>query len=224
MLRKALVLSISGHCLLLLFMTIGDVLFRTAPPITMSTELVFKPGNPRPQDLLPTKATSKSPAKTKPLDGSKIAEQKVHKEPVPIKPVENPAVDKNSEILKNLSDTFSEEILTDEKGNENDDGGVDNYIDLVYSLVKQSFIVPSHLEGPLGQDLKANIRVQISPSGDVKSVKLEEPSKDQSFDMAVIEGIKRVNNFGPPPDALKDTLNRKGILIELCPVKCKNGP
>lgn len=219
--KKSLLISVAGHLLLLLAMIIGDLL-PSKPPMMMTAEIVFKPGKPRPKDFLPTKPIPKAHSQAKPvLEKPKVpeAEKKALAEPILDK---KPVLDKNSEILKNLSDSFSEELLSEQKNAEEDEGGVESYLDLVYSLIKQSFIVPSHLEGPLGENLKAKIRLYITPMGEIRSVNIEKPSKDKTFDAAVMEGIKRVNNFGPPPDSLKGTLNKKGILIELCPVKCQN--
>lgn len=126
-----------------------------------------------------------------------------------------------TKALSTLSASFVKELA--EMPEEEPEGEVmpdSSYFDQVYSLIKESFIVPPHLNGPSGQNLRAVIRIFLAFDGHLNKLLLINSSGDEHFDKAVTEGTKRVNNFGPVPVYLQDTLRDHGLLVELCPFKC----
>jgi hypothetical protein len=125
--------------------------------------------------------------------------------------------------LSSLSQMFAKELATEEvvepEGEVADDS---SYFDQVYTLIKESFVVPSHLDGPKGESLQAVLRIFLASDGSLNKLDLETPSGDPHFDKAVVDGTKRVNNFGAVPIFLQNVLRERGIVVELCPVKCKD--
>lgn len=123
--------------------------------------------------------------------------------------------------LARLSRAFSDELddATDAKEvfEVEADG---SYFDQIYSLIKQSFVLPPHVNSPRGRSLQAVLRLYLSPDGNLSRLSLERSSGDEHFDKAVMEGTKRVNNFGAVPIMLQSALSQDGVVVEMCPFKC----
>jgi len=125
--------------------------------------------------------------------------------------------------LSSLSQMFAKDLAAEEEvpleGELVDDSF---YFDQVYTLIKESFVVPPHLQGPKGETLRAVLRIFLAADGGLLKLDLELPSGDEHFDKAVLDGTKRVNNFGAVPIFLQGSLRERGIVVELCPVKCQD--
>jgi outer membrane biosynthesis protein TonB len=232
--QRAVTVSIIWHLMLCVGLGLGDWLFSKdlfSPPRVMATQIVVKEGKKRPEDYLPRKArpakkTQAPKAPNKPLENKPNIKEKEpenpHLKPLEkIKPVDAKKLADTESLLKDLSDTFSNELDAKEDVVEDESALDSTYFDTVYSLIKQSFVVPPHIDGPTGQKLQADLRLYIGRGGEILKMELERPSGDEHFDRAIMDGINRVNNFGPPPNELQANLSLRGIMVELCPFKCQ---
>jgi outer membrane biosynthesis protein TonB len=95
-----------------------------------------------------------------------------------------------------------------------------SYFDQIHALIKASFILPPHLDGQKGNKLRAVLRLFLHADGSIKKIEVEKASSDSDFDRAVLDGAHRVNNFGPVPILLQSSLRERGVIVELCPIKC----
>lgn len=126
-----------------------------------------------------------------------------------------------SKMLASLSQSFAQEVVEDAKAEPTGEVVTDStYFDQVYSLIKESFVVPPHLNGPQGERLRAVMKIYLSSDGGILKLELVTPSGDDHFDKAVTEGTRRVNNFGAVPLLLQDLVRERGIVVELCPITC----
>jgi outer membrane biosynthesis protein TonB len=199
----------------------------------------------RPKDLLPRKIKAKEPSLPE-ENSQKEAEVKpakpIEPEPTPkAKPAivddkkalaslpknktkeEKKAVKPDAKYLKmlsSLSESFLKDLASEDESLEPSEAEV-SYYDQIYSLIKESFVVPPHVLGPSGNNLMITIRIYLSPDGNLNKLDLEHTSGDEHFDKAVIDGTRRVNNFGQVPIFLQDVLRQRGVVVDLCPVKCK---
>lgn len=217
-------MSIILHTLLFAMVLIEIPSLRAKPsPVTLEAKLMFKK-KPSKENLLPKKVlikekkenehkvnTPKAASAKKPLP--KVVKKELKREPK--------KTDFSNKLLR-LSESFSEDLVVALDAKENDmaienDG---NYFDQIYSFIKSSFVVPPHLNGPRGYSLQALLRIFIAADGALIKVVLEKSSNDEHFDKAILDGAHRVNNFGPVPLFLQESLQNQGVIVEMCPFKC----
>ncbi|USN51530.1 MAG: TonB C-terminal domain-containing protein [Myxococcales bacterium] len=241
LLKKALIVSVIIHAIGLGFLGAGvnfSWFLHKKNQAPLEAKVIFK-GKARDKELLPKKKTVQPAQKVAP---AKVVQKKTTaKTPVPpkkteiaqkkIKNLAKPVVKQAerviehkaeyAEALKKLSASFNEDLsqLKDDVAPE--DFVVDSdYFDQIYTLIKEAFIVPPHVNGPQGQKLQAIIRLYLQRDGSLFKLNLERSSGDEHFDKAVLDGAKRVNNFGEVPILLQNALSENGVVIELCPFKC----
>jgi hypothetical protein len=224
--RRALALSLVVHavlCALLLFgLQFSPVRPRTATPI--EARLVIKKAKNK--DHLPRKAPiTEEPAKTnqkeKIADVKKIVDKVVTKEKATSTQAKKPS--DYLKALATLSQSFAQELA--ESKPEEADGEViadATYFDQVYSLIKAAFIVPPHINGPQGRNLQTVVKLYLASDGSLLRIDLVSPSGDEHFDKAVMEGTRRVDNFGLVPLTLQSLVRERGIVVQLCPFACEN--
>lgn len=197
----------------------------------------------RPKDLLPRKIKAKepslpeekpkketedkqqAPAEPKPILKAKpdIVDDKKALVSKPNKKQEKKAVKpdaKYSQTLSSLSESFLKDLASQSEPAELMEEET-SYYDQIYSLIKESFIVPPHVLGPSGNNLMVTIKIYLSSDGSLNKLDLLEASGDDHFDKAVMDGTRRVNNFGRVPIYLQNVLREHGVVVDLCPVKCK---
>ncbi|HXW60051.1 MAG TPA: TonB C-terminal domain-containing protein [Myxococcota bacterium] len=219
--KKYLVASLILHLLLCYFLVFGLPYKKTAKDhVAISAQLMFKK-KARPENWLP----EKMPPQAKKIVAEEKAPTKQPKETaaLPIKKDLKPkkTADYMRELAR-LSKSFSEELdhNVDAKEVIEEVEADGSYFDQIYSLIKRSFVVPPHVNGPRGRSLQAVLRLFISPKGDLFRVTLVRSSGDEHFDKAVMDGTKRVHNFGAVPLMLQNSLREDGVLVEMCPFKC----
>jgi hypothetical protein len=124
-----------------------------------------------------------------------------------------------TDVLALLSKSFASDLAESEDVETNivEDA---SYFDQVYSLIKQSFIVPAHINGPEGRKLQSVLKIFLASDGSLNKLELVASSGDEHFDKAVMDGTRRVNNFGAVPIFLQTALKERGIIVELCPFTC----
>jgi outer membrane biosynthesis protein TonB len=191
------------------------------PPKTQepSPKPIEPPKTPPPAEKKPEpKAEPKSESKPESKPVPKL-EPKLASKPVPKPPVKAPT--SYARELARLSESFAAELSADAKEHVDDISDDGSYFDQIYLLIKKSFVVPAHINGPRGQSLQAVLRLFLSANGNLARLILEQSSGDDHFDKAVMDGTRRVNNFGAVPLALQRTLSENGVIVEMCPFKCQ---
>lgn len=233
--EKALVLSLALHGGLFFLLQSGfSFIPRPDKRITaIEAKLMFK-DKIRAPDLLPRKQPAAKPAENVVQKQEKAAPPPPPPAPAPAPvPVAVPAAaPKPSDKAKpkssyagelaRLSKSFAAQLESEVKSEEpvqdyEDDG---SYFDQIYSLIKKSFVVPPHINGPQGHKLQAVLRLFLSSDGHLARLNLEQSSGDEHFDKAVMDGTRRVNNFGAVPLMLQSALSNDGVIVEMCPFKC----
>lgn len=229
--KKAIITSALFHVAIVVFFTTA-LSFSWLPkrePLLLEAKMVFK-GKVRDKELLPRKryksaekSIEEAPKVEKAIKEPVPKPEVVSKEDGPLK-VEEKAVKKDyASELRKLTQSFSDEIKPEKEELYEEFSDQDaSYFDQIYALIKESFIVPPHVNGPAGQNLQADIRLFLQNDGSLLKVDLERSSGDTHFDKAVVDGAKRVTNFGKVPLLLQNALSQRGIVVELCPFKCGN--
>lgn len=124
--------------------------------------------------------------------------------------------------LTSLSAAFAKEL--EEEGAqaqvEEQDDAQTSYFDQIYTLIKEAFILPPHINGPKGKDLYAVLRLFLASDGSLVKLDVESSSGDEHFDRAIADGTRRVNNFGRVPIGLQNVVRERGIVVTLCPFTC----
>jgi len=241
------ILSIVLHAALIIVLSSGFNFRARAPKkvTTLEAKLMIK-DKPRDPELLPRKQAALPPALPAQPDHPKprleappakpiisapaVAVAKVSNTPTKAVPVARPKPAKTSkpkaptsyaQELARLSESFALELAVNSKEDAVDLSDDGSYFDQIYLLVKKSFVVPAHINGPQGQNLQAVLRLFLSSDGNLARLILEQSSGDDHFDKAVMDGTRRVNNFGAVPIILQRTLSEDGVLVEMCPFKCR---
>lgn len=199
------------------------VMPKDTPRMPIQAHLVVK--NKR-KDLLPKKP--RAPSENLGIHQKEPQVQKqVEKEAKPLGTQQAKKTAKSNDnymkALSSLSQDFAKDIAAKEDTPADpvyEGDADDSYFDQIYSLIKASFVVPPHLNGPKGHNLKVSVRIFLAFNGDLIKVLVAAPSHDEQFDKAVIEGIKRVNSFGEVPIFLQSSLRNQGVLVDLCPFTC----
>ncbi len=233
--KKAIIASAFFHLAIVAFLAAG-VRFSWTPKkelLVFETKMVFK-AKARDKELLPRKKYKSVEKRVE--EAPKVEKAVPVPEPVAkpdlapkkeaelkAKKVEPPKQDYASELRK-LTQSFSEEIKPEKEPLYEEFSDEDaNYFDQIYALIKESFIVPPHVNGPAGKNLQADIRLFLFDDGSLLKLDLERSSGDEHFDNAVLDGAKRVSNFGKVPILLQNALSQRGIVVEMCPFKCGSG-
>lgn len=127
-----------------------------------------------------------------------------------------------TKALASLSKSFAQELATDTVTEEPEGEVVadSSYFDQVYSLIKESFVVPPHINGPQGRSLRTVLKIYLASDGSLLDIVMVTPSGDDHFDKAVMDGTRRVDNFGVVPVILQSMVRNRGIEVELCPFTC----
>lgn len=166
-------------------------------------------------------------AKEEKIEKVKKAEPPKKEEPLPkvaekIKSKPKTATD-YSKALASLSQTFAQDLADAKPEEAVGEPIIDsNYFDEIYTLIKESFVVPPHINGPQGKNLQTVVKLFLSADGSLLRIELVTPSGDDHFDKAVMDGTQRISNFGLVPITLQGMVRERGIVVELCPFKCKD--
>jgi hypothetical protein len=210
----AFILSFLLHGFLFFLLSFGfNMRSKPQQSFALEAKLMLKEKRRAP-DLLPRKVVM--PKKDPTPKPEKVVEAKK-----PLKVIKK--VDYARELAL-LSESFAQELAADnsdakeEEQAQEDDG---TYFDQIYMLIKKSFVLPPHINGPSGHNLLAVLRLFLQADGTIASLVLEQSSGDEQFDKAIMEGTKRVHNFGAVPLTLQAALSRDGVLVEMCPFKCQ---
>jgi TonB family protein len=240
--RRFLVASVLAHAVLVASGLVYNALV-TGPTLVLDpkpiTATLVRRGKPRDKALLPRKEQLPPPPKEEKAPPAPPAPT-----PEPPKPVEAgpaplaaPAAakpppqkgDSAAERRKKLFGAFDrtskstrepEELEGEEDGDPDGDSATaqgERYYGLLSTQVKRRYDVSDTIPDSERLQLRALVALRISRTGEVLDVKLSRGSGNDLFDAAVIAAVKRASPFSPPPEPLRASLQRDGIVLEFRP-------
>lgn len=239
--RRFLVASLALHAALL-----GAVLvvshFRLSPAIDLNQQPIkaslVRLGKPRDEKLLPRKEEPPptqeaqqpqpipEPAPAEPKAAVAIPDVKVR----PLDSAANKSSDKSSaDRRKQLFSAISRTSKTGGKpqdlegqvdGDPNGDSATqegERYWGLLSTQVRRNYDVSQTIPEQERLHLRAQVVVMIGRAGEVLRVQVVKSSGNALFDNAVISAVNKAAPFSPPPDQLRDALQKKGVALEFRP-------
>lgn len=93
----------------------------------------------------------------------------------------------------------------------------EQYWGLISAQVHRNYDVSQTIPEEERAGLKAQVALRIGRRGQVLEVKLVKSSGNALFDNAVLAAVKKASPFSPPPDALRDSLENTGVVLEFVP-------
>ena len=212
----------------------GPALDLDQKPITAS---LVRLGKPRDQKLLPRKdepppppqeVKSAAPAAVdppKPPDAVAIPKVKPTEAPKQQKIAGQKQGQPRKNALFGAFDKFAkpkpdEELEGAEDGDPNGDAAKaegDQYWALLSAQVHRNYDVSQTISEEERMHLRAQVALYIGRAGQVIKVQLVKPSGNELFDSAVIGAVKKASPFSPPPEGLRDSLQRTGVVLEFRP-------
>jgi len=242
-LRRFLIGSVIGHVALFgaisaaTYLQLGPRIDLNQQPIKASLVRLGKPPDPK---LLPRIQPQQEPQKPVEPEPRKPEEPKavaptpepkaVSIAPSPKKPPEQSAADRRKQLLTALNRTSRstgsktaqqiEEMEGQLDGDPNGDSATqegERYYGLLKAQVQRNYDVSQTIPEQERLHLKARVIVLIGRTGEVLKVQLASSSGNTLFDGSVLAAVKKASPFAPPPDHLRDALQRKGIALEFRP-------
>jgi TonB family protein len=232
--------SLAGHGLLVVlglvysFLTAGP---RVDPNIPVIKATLVRQGKPRDEKLLPRKEQPPPPPKevkappAPPAEAAKPPESAVVPVPAP-KPQPAPAPQKGDKAgedrRKRLFGAFDktakkadpEELEGAEDGDPDGDSATaegERYYALLSTQVRRNYNVADTIPEAERLYLKAQVQVRLGRAGEVLETRLTSASGNELFDAAVLAAVKKASPFSPPPDHLRDSLQKQGVVLEFHP-------
>ena len=240
---RFIVLSLLAHAALIG----AGLLYQSYAPSTPAINLDQKPihaslvrlGKPRDAKLLPKKEELPPPPKQveatpepvpTPIPAAKtpvvgFLDKPKPKETKLVKQAgEATAPDRKKQLFGAFSRTgkaaASPELEGKATGDPNGDSAVqegEQYWGLLNSQVRQHYDVSDTIPDQERIHLKAQVALQIGKLGEVLHASLVKPSGNALFDSAVLSAVKKASPFSPPPESLRDSLKKSGIVLEFTP-------
>ncbi|MDY7228485.1 TonB family protein [Hyalangium rubrum] len=233
--------SVGGHAMLVVlgalysFLTSGPKVDPN-PPVIRAT--LVRQGKPRDQKLLPRKEELPPPPKEvkappapptpTPAPPEKVAVPVpgVKPEPAP-KPAPQKGEASAEERRKRLFGAFDktakqapEELEGAEDGDPDGDSATaegERYYALLSTQVRRNYNVADTIPDTERMYLKAQVKMRLGRIGEVLEASLSTPSGNDLFDAAVVAAVKKASPFSPPPDHLRDALQKQGVVLEFRP-------
>ncbi|KFA93979.1 energy transducer TonB [Archangium violaceum] len=241
-LGRFLGVSLGGHVLILVAVGLYNA-FVEGPRVQLDQKPIratlVRLGKPRDEKLLPRKEqppppppkkveapptpTAPAPAPAKvavPIPG-------VKPEPAPA-PAPQKGETKGEDRRNKLFGAFDklskskpdEELDGAEDGDPNGDSATaegERYFGLLSSQVRRHYNVADTIPDNERLYLKAQVAMRLNRTGEVIETRLARASGNDLFDSAVLAAVKKASPFSPPPDHLRDTLQKSGIVLEFSP-------
>ncbi|MFY0529319.1 energy transducer TonB [Archangium gephyra] len=242
-LGRFLTVSLVGHALILLAVGLYNA-FVEGPKVELDQKPIratlVRLGKPRDEKLLPRKEQPPPPPPKKveapPTPTPPAPEPAKVAVPVPgVKPEPAPAPapqkgeTKGEDRRNKLFGAFDklsksakpdEELDGAEDGDPNGDSATaegERYFGLLSSQVRRHYNVADTIPDNERLYLKAQVAMRLNRTGDVIEARLAKASGNGLFDSAVLAAVKKASPFSPPPDHLRDTLQKSGIVLEFSP-------
>jgi TonB family protein len=242
-LGRFLTVSLVGHALILLAVGLYNA-FVEGPKVELDQKPIratlVRLGKPRDEKLLPRKEqppppppkkVEAPPTPTPPApEPAKVAVPipGVKPEPAPT-PTPQKGETKGEDRRNKLFGAFDklsknakpeEELDGAEDGDPNGDSATaegERYFGLLSSQVRRHYNVADTIPDNERLYLKAQVAMRLNRTGEVIDARLAKASGNGLFDSAVLAAVKKASPFSPPPDHLRDTLQKSGIVLEFSP-------
>ena len=242
-LGRFLTVSLVGHALILLAVGLYNA-FVEGPQVNLDQKPIratlVRLGKPRDEKLLPRKEQPPPPPPKKveapPTPTAPAPEPAKVAVPIPgVKPEPAPAPTpqkgetKGEDRRNKLFGAFDklsknskpdEELDGAEDGDPNGDSATaegERYFGLLSSQVRRHYNVADTIPDNERLYLKAQVAMRLNRTGEVIEARLAKASGNGLFDSAVLAAVKKASPFSPPPDHLRDTLQKSGIVLEFSP-------
>ncbi|OJT27337.1 energy transducer TonB [Archangium sp. Cb G35] len=241
-LGRFLGVSLVGHVLILLSVGLYNA-FVEGPRVQLDQKPIratlVRLGKPRDEKLLPRKEQPPPPPPKKveapPTPTAPAPEPAKVAVPIPgVKPEPAPAPapqkgeTKGEDRRNKLFGAFDklskskpdEELDGAEDGDPNGDSATaegERYFGLLSSQVRRHYNVADTIPDNERLYLKAQVAMRLNRTGEVIDTRLAKASGNDLFDSAVLAAVKKASPFSPPPDHLRDTLQKSGIVLEFSP-------
>jgi TonB family protein len=233
-------LSVAGHGLLVVVGLVYSSLTagpKVDPNIPVIKATLVRQGKPRDEKLLPRKEQPPPPPKEVKAPPAPAAEAAKPPEkavvPVPVaKPPPAPAPQKGDKAgedrRKRLFGAFDktakaaepEELEGAEDGDPDGDSATaegERYLALLKSQVQRNYYVSDAIPETDRLHLKTDVYVRLGRAGELLETRLAVTSGNDLFDSAVLAAVKKAAPFSPPPDHLRDQLQKEGITMRFRP-------
>jgi TonB family protein len=225
--RRFLLISVVGHAALFGVLSVASY-FQLGPSIDLNQKPInaslVRLGKPRDPKLLPrnTEPPPQEEQKAAPLPQPPRPAEPKHAVPTP----DTSRVDRRKQLLSAFNRTSKttarniEEIEGQLDGDPHGDSATqegERYFALLKAQVQRNYDVSQTIPEEERLHLKAQVIVLIGRTGDVLKVQLARSSGNELFDSSVLSAVKKASPFAPPPDHLRDPLQRKGIALEFRP-------
>ncbi|WP_375767257.1 TonB C-terminal domain-containing protein [Archangium gephyra] len=242
-LGRFLTVSLVGHVLILLSVGLYNA-FVEGPKVELDQKPIratlVRLGKPRDEKLLPRKEEPPPPPPKKveapPTPTPPAPEPAKVAVPIPgVKPEPAPAPtpqkgeakgeDRRNKLFGafdklSKSSKQEEELDGAEDGDPNGDSATaegERYFGLLSSQVRRHYNVADTIPDNERLYLKAQVAMRLNRTGEVIEARLAKASGNGLFDSAVLAAVKKASPFSPPPDHLRDTLQKGGIVLEFSP-------
>ncbi len=233
-------ISAAGHGLLLVLGMLYAAFTATPklnPNVPVIKATLVRQGKPRDPKLLPRKEEAPPPPKEvkAPPAPPTAAPKPPDKVAAPVPGVKPPppaapqkgdtaAADRRKKLFgafdKTAKKAPEEELEGAEDGDENGDAAIaegEHYYALLSSQVRRNYNVAEAVPEAERLFLKALVQVRLGRSGEVLQTQLTAASGNELFDAAVLSAVKKASPFSPPPDHLRDALQKQGVVLEFRP-------
>jgi TonB family protein len=151
----------------------------------------------------------------------------VKPQPAP-KPAPQPGQAQGEDRRKRLFGAFdklaksskAEELEGAEDGDPSGDSATaegERYFGLLSSQVRRHYDVADTIPESERLHLKAQVAVKLGRTGEVLEATLAKASGNPLFDSAVLSAVKKASPFSPPPNHLRNTLQKNGVVLEFRP-------
>ncbi|WNG34553.1 TonB C-terminal domain-containing protein [Archangium violaceum] len=242
-LGRFLTVSLVGHALVLVAVGLYTT-FVEGPRVQLDQKPIratlVRLGKPRDEKLLPRKEQPPPPPPKKvdaapsptpaPPEPAKVAVPVpgVKPEPAP-KPTPQKGEAQGEDRRNRLFGAFDklskpskqeEELEGAEDGDPNGDSATaegERYFGLLSSQVRRHYDVADTIPDDERLYLKAQVAMRLNRTGEIIDARLAKASGNTLFDSAVLAAVKKASPFSPPPDHLRDTLQKSGIVLEFSP-------
>ncbi|MFY1830087.1 TonB family protein [Myxococcus fulvus] len=87
----------------------------------------------------------------------------------------------------------------------------ERYFGLLQAQVRRNYSVADTIPESERLHLKALVALRLGRAGEVLDVSLTKPSGNDLFDSAVVAAVRKASPFSPPPDHLRDALQKNGV-------------
>ncbi|MFY2561379.1 energy transducer TonB [Corallococcus terminator] len=231
--------SVVGHIALLLAAVLY-ARFNASPPVDLTAQPIratlVRLGKPRDAKLLPRKEQPPPPPKqvdapkpapeappppssaavAVPIPGVKPEPTSAAK-PTPVKG-EKEGEDRRKRLFGAFDKTAKASPEEEPEGAEDGDADGDSataegerYFGMLQAQVRRNYSVADTIPESERMHLKALVALRLGRAGEVLDVNLTKPSGNDLFDAAVLNAVRKASPFSPPPDHLRDALQKNGV-------------